>query len=78
MEPKLEKDLGEIKEDLVEIRNRTGGWRSFFYGLLQGAGWIVGTLAAVAIIGWLLSVSGLIPGLGALAQNLENILNRSR
>jgi hypothetical protein len=75
---KLEKDLGQIKEELGEIRDRSAGVRPFIYGLLQGIGWTVGTLAAVALIGWLLSVSGVVPGLGKIAQDLENILNRTR
>ena len=78
MDKKLEKDLGQIKEELGEIRDRSGGWRPFFYGILQGVGWTIGTLAAVALIGWILSISGLVPGLGHIAQNLENILNRTR
>lgn len=78
MDPKLEKDLTQIKTELGEIRDKTGGWRPFLYGLLQGVGWIVGTLAAVALIGWILSISGLVPGLGHIAQSLEDILNRTR
>jgi hypothetical protein len=78
MDKKLEKDLGQIKEELGEIRDRSSGWRPFLYGLLQGVGWIVGTLIAVALIGWMLSISGLVPGLGHIAQNLENILDRTR
>lgn len=78
MDKKLEKDLGQIKEELGEIRDRSGGWRPFFYGLLQGVGWVVGTLAAVALIGWLLTISGLVPGLGKIAQSLKDILDQTR
>jgi hypothetical protein len=78
MDKKLEKDLVKIEKELGEIRDRSSGVKPFLYGLLQGVGWIVGTVAAVALIGWILSISGVVPGLGKVAQNLEDILNRTR
>lgn len=63
--------LKQIEEELGEIRDRAPtGARYFLFGLLQGAGAIVGSLVALALIGWLLSVFGVIPGLSVLAHYL--------
>ena len=78
MDPKLDKDLVQIKKELGEIRDRNSVPRYFLYGLLQGVGWIIGTLAAVALLGWLLSISGIVPGLGRVTAYLSDVLTRTR
>lgn len=68
--------LGNIETELREIKKRTPNpRRAFINGVLQGMGAVVGTILAVALLGWTLSVFGVIPGLGELAGHLERIMS---
>ena len=68
------RQLREIKKELSAIRGNTSteGW--FVRGLLYGAGWIVGSLAAVILIGWLLLGLGIIPGVNIIAAYIGNAM----
>ena len=46
----------------------TGGSR---WRLLYGAGWILGSLLAILLIGWILSLMGVIPGLDRIATGFQ-------
>jgi len=71
------KDLKDIKEELEEIKERTGGYqRSFVSGILYGAGWIIGGIFAIVLIGWFLSIIGLIPGLGNLSSYIHQAVDQ--
>jgi hypothetical protein len=71
--------LANIESELEEIKNRTpNARRAFLNGILQGGGAIVGGITAVALIGWALAASGVIPGLGHISQYLQNIVNQQR
>jgi Na+/melibiose symporter-like transporter len=68
--------MEKIEEQLEEIKVRTGSTsRAFFYGLMYGAGWVVGTILTIALLGWILSLFGVIPGFAQIADNLRAILN---
>jgi hypothetical protein len=63
--------LREIRDS---IRPR---WTRYLYvGLLQGFGFVVGTILTAALLGWALAVFGVIPGFGDIAHRLQDILNR--
>jgi hypothetical protein len=66
------RQLKEIKRELKAIESNTsiGNW--FWHGILSGAGWIVGSLIALLIIGWGLSFLGIIPGLNRIVVDLNN------
>jgi len=71
------KDLKAIKGELKELKDLTAGYpRSFVTGLFYGAGWIIGSIIALALLGWFLSVIGLVPGLGALASVIHNAVDQ--
>ena len=75
-DPEL-KQLREIKQELTEIKERTASPKSvFFNGVLYGAGALVGGIVAVALIGWLLAVLGIIPGLNELADYLGSLIGQ--
>ena len=65
-----------VKEILEEIRDNTATpwWRAAVNGLLYGAGWVIGTVFAIAALGWFLSLFGVIPGFGELTSRLQNIV----
>ncbi len=69
--------LERIEEELEEIKERTADpKRSLFNGILSGMGAIVGSIAALIVLGWLLSLIGVLPGFGSLAAYLHGIVDR--
>jgi hypothetical protein len=69
------KQLKQIKQELEEIKDRTGNPRRIFLnGILYGAGAFVGGVLAVSLVGWLLSFLGVIPGLDVIADYLQTAL----
>lgn len=70
------RQLKRIEKELEEIKERTANpKRSFFIGILQGAGAIIGGIFAVALIGWILAVLGIVPGLGDIVAYLRSVVN---
>lgn len=71
--------LTRIENELEAIKERTPSPRSAFVnGILQGAGALVGGIAALIILGWALSVFGLIPGLGSITATLQDATSHFR
>jgi hypothetical protein len=77
IDPDTRAEIKRVEETLEKIRVNTSlpWWRSAFSGLISGAGAVVGSVLAIAILGWLLSLFGIIPGLGAIALKLQSIIN---
>jgi hypothetical protein len=66
--------LEKIEEELVEIKDRTANpRRSLINGVFQGIGVLLGSLLGLALLGWILSLLGLIPGLGELSNYLHTL-----
>jgi ABC-type Fe3+-hydroxamate transport system substrate-binding protein len=73
------KHLEQIEQELEEIKNRTPNrGKSFIYGLLQGAGILLGGIFALTLLGWVLSFFGLIPGFADIAHYFQNIVANFR
>ncbi len=73
------KQLIKIEKKLDAIKERTGDTRrAFFYGLLQGAGAVIGGIAAIILLGWLLSLLGVVPGFGEIAEYLREQMSAWR
>jgi len=72
------RQLREIKQELKAIKGNTEAANSFLHGLLYGAGWIVGSLLAIVLIGWILSIMGVIPGFDKIAQILQAAFSQMR
>ncbi|HVX90700.1 MAG TPA: hypothetical protein VHC20_03615 [Candidatus Paceibacterota bacterium] len=65
--------LTRIEADLEEIKRRTPSPRhAIINGLFQGAGALVGGVVALVMLGWLLSLLGIIPGLGHIVEALQS------
>lgn len=66
-EPELQ-ELKKITEELKDINTNTGSfWGSFLRGVLSGGGAIVGGVLTVVLVGYVLSILGVIPGFQAIA-----------
>lgn len=83
MEANVEKEglqhLREIESDLAQIKERSvTPKRAFINGLFQGGGAVIGGIVAVILLGWLLWISGIVPGLGFIAPFIENAAERPK
>lgn len=71
--------LKQIQEEITELKEETSGrWNSFRRGVWQGAGTIVGGIAAIILIGWILFLLGLIPGLGTISHIIQDAASQIR
>jgi hypothetical protein len=65
-------ELKKIERQVSEIKaHTTNPLRSLLNGMLYGAGWVVGSVVALALLGWVLSLVGFVPGFGELANYLR-------
>ena len=76
MDPQTQKEIRKVETLLGEIKENTESRpaKSFINGILYGGGVVLGTIVAVALVGWLLSVLGVIPGIDILAHKFSDIL----
>lgn len=76
---KLE-DLKEKLEDNTQAVNSLhkridSWWKIFFFGVLRGAGTIIGIIAIVIFLGWILDVAGII-GFREFSEESQIFINR--
>jgi hypothetical protein len=68
--------LERIEQDLEEIKNRTPNRRnSFVYGFWHGVGALVGGIIGLTLLGWLLSIFGVIPGFDQIVPYLQAMVD---
>jgi len=74
------KKLAEIERTLKEIHKviKPTRWQLFVQGFWRAIGYLIGLVLAVAIIGWLLNIIGLIPFMTEFSENLKDVLNIAR
>lgn len=69
--------LKHIQEEITELKEETSGrWNAFRRGLWQGAGTILGGVAAIVLLGWILFLLGFIPGLGSISKTIQDAASR--
>ena len=69
--------LEDIKTDLKDLKQLTGSNKAWFLrGILQGAGAIVGSIAMLILLGWFLSIIGVIPGAAVLTDGIRHYMDR--
>lgn len=69
------KQLKEIKKELSEIKERSAPRNAFLNGVLYGAGALVGGILAVALLGWVLNILGVIPGFSELSDYVQSLVD---
>jgi hypothetical protein len=77
IDPELKGYLDRIERELTLARASTTAWGSLWRGCIYGAGYIIGALLIIVIIGWILNTVGVIPTLSHEVDGfriaLENI-----
>lgn len=75
MDPELKTHLEIIEKELVEIRKSNGGLLSnLTRGIFYGAGYVVGAVLIILIIGWILNIIGVIPALSEIVGEFRSAL----
>lgn len=79
LEEKSLEHLANIEEGVAELADKIPGpRRSFLNGVLQGMGAVIGSLLAVALLGWFLSAIGIIPGMGVIADHVQEWMRQAK
>jgi uncharacterized membrane protein YkgB len=77
IDPELEDDFKKIETELSHMDNAANGtWRTLWHGCVYGAGYIIGAVVIVVIIGWILNVIGVIPVLANQVAEFRMALER--
>jgi hypothetical protein len=62
IDPELEKDLEKIDAKLSHMDQvASGTWRNLWRGIVYGAGYVIGAIVIIVVVGWILDVVGIIP-----------------
>ena len=74
LDPELKQELEKVNRSLVGIFHKTESlWRAFVRGMLSGIGSVFGIALAILLIGWILNVLGIIPGIQKQAQQWQSM-----
>ncbi|MFA7252512.1 MAG: hypothetical protein WC027_01510 [Candidatus Paceibacterota bacterium] len=80
MDPELKEQLGIINKHLsvIEEELRPTRWKMFTQGIWRAVGYLLGLLIAIALLGWVLNIIGVVPWFQNIAEELNNILGDIR
>lgn len=64
IDPELKNDLKKIETELSHMdKVATGTWRTLWRGVIYGAGYVIGAIVIIVVVGWILDIVGVIPAL---------------
>ncbi len=75
IDPELKSELHAIQSAL---RNSNPWWKSLLHGLLGGFGYVIGFLVALAALGFLLNIIGIIPAFRREVDNWRTLLQQTQ
>lgn len=77
IDPELKHHLETIEKELKAIRVATTSIKlSLVRGLVYGAGYVVGAVTIVVLVGWILNIIGIIPAFNDQVDEFRSALNR--
>lgn len=76
MDAELAERLDRLERILTDIRSGVSpGWTLLIVrSAILGAGYVVGTIIGLALLGWILSALGIIPGVSDLSNQLHGLV----
>lgn len=73
----LQHHLEKIEKELKEIRIATTSLRSSLVrGFIYGAGYVIGVVMVIVLVGWILNIVGVIPLFNDQVNEFRAALNR--
>lgn len=77
IDSELKKHLENIEKEIIILRKVTTGVKfTFFRGVVYGAGYIIGAVLIIIIIGWILNIIGVIPAFSTQVKEFRSALER--
>jgi len=75
IDPELESDLQNIKKELSHLdKTSNGTWHTLWRGAVYGAGYVIGAVIIIVVIGWILNIVGIIPALARQVAEFRTAL----
>lgn len=73
------KKLEEINTNILGVTKAVSvkGWKTFYGGVLYGFGSVIGAVLALAILGWVLNIIGVIPAFKNQVNRIEGLLQQA-
>lgn len=78
IDPELRKELESINKNLVMLQNKGAWWKALIHGAMTGFGSVIGVLMALAVLGWLLNVAGIIPAFKNEANQWRELIQQAQ
>lgn len=77
IDPELKTHLETIEKELINLRDGNNSLHhNLIRGIVYGAGYIVGAVLIILIIGWILNIVGVIPALSNQVNEFRTALQR--
>jgi uncharacterized membrane protein len=77
LDPELKHHLETIEKELKELRvTSTSLKASLVRGAVYGAGYVIGAVLIVLLVGWILNIVGIIPAFNDQVDEFRAALNR--
>lgn len=77
IDPELKIHLETIERELTDLRKGSNSlWSTLARGAIYGAGYIVGAVLIIIIVGWILNIIGIIPALNDQVDEFRSALQR--
>ena len=75
IDPELKSHLEKLEGELAHMRKAsTGISRTLLRGVIYGAGYVIGAVLIIVIVGWILNIIGVIPAFSHQVANFQAAL----
>lgn len=75
IDPELKEHLEKIESELVQMHQKTTSvLHALWRGVVYGAGYIVGIVLIIVVVGWVLNIVGVIPAFSREAAEFRAVL----
>lgn len=78
LEPELKNLLTTISKNVEQIHKGNNWWRSLLHGLFTGFGYVMGFIAALVVLGWVLNAIGIIPSFRKEVEDWRKLLQQTQ
>lgn len=73
------KKLDEINKNIIAVEKAVHVrlWKSFLDGAVRGVGYLFGVVLALALIGWILNIVGVIPAFKEQVDSWRDLIDKA-